>query len=171
VDLVVSTAAAIVASIITSSVAVWLAMMRFRADKWWERKHDSYTRLLQVLHRLVRYAEAHLRAPMDGPMPEDEQERLKSEWKELSRVYAEVRDLADFDMSPEAVEVLKKYDTARSAARNDDDVDEWIRGDLAASARCLAEIKDAARRHLRVNQSKQSLLSAVQHLAKKCLPQ
>lgn len=124
------------ASTVTSAVAVWLAMMRFRADKWWERKHASYTKLLRILHRMVRYTLAHMvdETGENGMSPEEREEWL-AEWKTLSAEYGEVKDLADFDMSQDAIKALEQYEAEKSAARNDDDVDEWMRGDLKASIR------------------------------------
>lgn len=150
-EIVGSILSTITVSIITAIFAVYLAMRRFRADKWWERKHESYTRLLQVIHRMVRNAETHLDdSTGERGMTQEEKRHLEEDWKVLHREYCEVRDLADFDLSSEAVESLGKFDAARISARNNEDVYVWISQDLEASKRCLADIKSAARRDLRV---------------------
>jgi len=150
-DVLISILSTIAVSIVTALFAVYLAMRRFRADKWWERKHQSYTRLLQVIHRLVRYAETHLDDLLgEREMTQEDRRQLEEEWKILHREYCEARDLADFDLSTEALKSLEDYEAAKKAARNDEDIDEWIKGDLKASKQCLIDIKKAARRDLRV---------------------
>ena len=36
-------------AIVTAWVTVWLALRRFRSERWWERKVDSYTSLFVLI--------------------------------------------------------------------------------------------------------------------------
>lgn len=146
-----SAGSAIVVSTATSAIAVWLAMVRFRADKWWERKHDSYTKLLRTLHQLVRYAATHLDEELgERTLSKDEKKQLEEDWRMHFRAYLEAKDLADFDLSDGAVQALNEYEIARREAEDDEDVVEWMKNDLKASEQCLAAIKSAAHHDLRI---------------------
>ena len=47
---------------ITSLITVHLSINKFRTEKWWERKADAYTQLLDALHNAKKFSDEHLRA-------------------------------------------------------------------------------------------------------------
>lgn len=50
-QLAVTSATALVVALLGAWVTVQLAYRRFRKEKWWERKFDTYDRVIDALYR------------------------------------------------------------------------------------------------------------------------
>ncbi len=50
----------IVVAIVSARVTVSLALRRFYAEKWWERKWEAYTGIINALHHMKNYDDHHL---------------------------------------------------------------------------------------------------------------
>jgi hypothetical protein len=132
-------------------LTVRLALRRFHKEKWWEKKQEMYSSLLETLHHLKNYAAEHYEGQMNPDHITDEKrEELTKDWKQFSREFAKLLDLASFHLSSEAVAVLDQYVKKKAEARKSDDIFDWIDGDLAAVTECLEELKKAAKRDLKV---------------------
>ena len=42
-------------AVVTSILTVWLALWRFHSEKWWERKVELYSRLMEALFDMHSY--------------------------------------------------------------------------------------------------------------------
>src|SRR6266540_2058674 len=51
----------IIIAVATAIVTVKLSLRQFRSERWWERKAEVYSRILEALYHLERYSEAMLR--------------------------------------------------------------------------------------------------------------
>jgi hypothetical protein len=141
----------IIIAALTSVLTVRLALRRFHKEKWWEKKQEMYSSLLETLHHLKNYAAEHYEGQMNPDHITDEKrEELTKDWKQFSREFAKLLDLASFHLSSEAVAVLDQYVKKKAEARKSDDIFDWIDGDLAAVTECLEELKKAAKRDLKV---------------------
>jgi hypothetical protein len=141
----------IIIAVLTSVLTVRLALRRFHKEKWWEKKQEMYSSLLETLHHLKNYAAEHYEGQMNPDHITDEKrEELTKDWKQFSREFAKLIDLASFHLSNEAVAVLDQYVKKKAEARKSDDIFDWIDGDLAAATECLEELKKAAKRDLKV---------------------
>ena len=150
-DLLMPYLSSLIIAIVVAFISVQLAMFRFRKDKWWERKHDSYSKLLSVLHRMKRYGDSFYDGllSLEGPSTEEKAER-KAEWESVSKDYDEIRDLADFDLSKEAITILDEYEQERKEAKTNPDIVELVEQYIAATQKCLQRIKAAAKKDLGV---------------------
>jgi hypothetical protein len=50
--------ASLIIAIFTAIITVRLSLRRFRAERWWERKADTYSRIVEALHNALEYCEA-----------------------------------------------------------------------------------------------------------------
>ena len=51
---------AIVIAVISARVTVHFALKRFYSEKWWERKTEAYTAIIEALHHVRNYADTNL---------------------------------------------------------------------------------------------------------------
>lgn len=141
----------IIIAAVTSILTVRLAIRRFHEEKWWEKKQEMYSRLLETLHHLKNYAAEHYEGQINlDYITDDKREELRKDWKKFSREFAKLLDLASFHLSSEAVAVLDEYEKKKAKACQSDNIFEWIDGDLAAVSDCLEALKKAAKRDLNV---------------------
>ena len=48
----------LVVGVCTAIITVRLSLRRFRSERWWERKADVYSRIVEALHNAMEYCEA-----------------------------------------------------------------------------------------------------------------
>lgn len=138
-------------AIFTSILTVRLAIRRFHEEKWWEKKQETYSNLLEALHHLKNYAAEHYEGQMNPDHITDEKrDELTKDWKRFSRELGKLRDLASFQLSNEAVAILDEYERKKVESQKSENIFDWIDGDLAAVSECLEKLKKEAKRDLRV---------------------
>lgn len=142
---------AILVAAVTSVVTVNLALRRFRQEKWWTTKEETYSQLLETLHHLKRYASEHLdQYHLEKSVDDATQKHLEATWKDSSAKLNRLEDLASFHLSATAVEILATYRKDRAEAMKGESFYEWIEGSLDAANRCLEALKHEAKRDLKI---------------------
>ena len=137
--------------VFTSILTVHLAIRRFYKEKWWEKKHETYSHLIETLHHLKNYAAEQYEGEINPDyITEKKRQELTRDWNKFSREFTKLRDLASFHLSDEAVAILDEYQKKKAEARKSRTIFEWIDGDLAAASQCLEALKEAAKRDLKV---------------------
>ena len=66
----------IIIACLASILTVRLAIRRFHEEKWWEKKQEMYSRLLEILHHLKKYASEHYEGQFDSNYITDEKRLL-----------------------------------------------------------------------------------------------
>lgn len=136
---------------VTSILTVRLALSRFYKEKWWEKKYEAYSQLLETLHHLKNYAAENYEGQFDPKyITKEKQQELTKDWNKYSREFAKLSDLASFRISIEAISILNKYEKNKAEDSKAESFFEWIEGDLATVSECLDALKTAAKRDLRV---------------------
>jgi len=44
-------------AVVTAIVTIHLSIKRFHSERWWERKADSYSRIVESLHQMKAWCE------------------------------------------------------------------------------------------------------------------
>jgi hypothetical protein len=141
----------IVSATLTAPLAAWLALRRFYSERWWERKLDAYTVLIESLHHMGRPYDEALEAEIDG-------RQLSKEFKETlnkksSEAYAEVLkqlDMSEFIISREAADVLRNALRKADEANTHSDYTQYIFAKQNALVEAITQLKAAAKRDLRL---------------------
>jgi hypothetical protein len=137
-------------AVLSAWITVRLAIRRFHQERWWDKKEAAYSNLLEVLHRFKRYASQHYGRELGHHNPSDEDKAaLEAEWQKTNREYERLRDLASLHLSEDAMSILNEYEKKKREAQNED-LFQWIEGDLAAATDCLEKLKRAAKEDLKV---------------------
>lgn len=101
---------AFVASGIATAVAAYNAGLRkFAQQRWWERKADAYTRIIEALADLVYYHETHLLAAEEHvELSEVRKEEVGDYWRRGTAEVRRATAVGAFLISPEAEAALRR---------------------------------------------------------------
>ncbi len=141
----------LIIAVITSFLTVRFAIRRFHEEKWWEKKQEMYSKLLDTLHHLKNYASEYYENQLNPNHLSDEKRiELTNEWKKFSRKFAKLQDLASFHLSYRAVNILEEYKSSKIEARRLDNIFDMVDQDFAAISKCLEKLKEEAKIDLKV---------------------
>ncbi len=143
----------VVIAVVTALVTVRLSLRQFRSERWWEKKEDSYSRIISALFYVHHHNEAIIQDANDqGTGNSLEVERRAPRSAEAGDTIDEATAVASFRISTEAAKVLQnlKQERARiwKQLRHDASWPEYI-GCLEDENRALAATLSAFRDHVR----------------------
>lgn len=151
IDIIKVVLPSLVIALVTSIITVKLSLRRFYEEKWWEKKHQVYGQLFEALHHLKKYALEHLDAEeMHREIPNGKKQELEKNWERFSQEFEQVYDLASFQLSTKAVEILDDYEKKKKEAENNENLYAWIDADAAATIECLNKLKAEAKVDLKI---------------------
>ena len=143
----------VVIAVLSAVITVRLAIRRFHEERWWEKKEESYSSLLEILHRFKSYAYKHWSdeyVPTEL-MSKNEKQALEEERKKTSQEYDRLRDLASFHLSDEAISILDEYEKKLNKPPQPGfDLVQEFEAHYRAVSYCLERLKEAAKRDLKV---------------------
>jgi hypothetical protein len=148
-DALLSVIAAIVVAVTSAWVTVQLSLQRFRREKWWERKADAYSRIIEALHNAKVFASEHWDASMRGrSVPDEADKELRQQANVGRKEILRASDVGAFLISPEAVKLLLQYQKESEEARLTTSWQEYLDNDLDAVNKCLKGMIAVAKRDL-----------------------
>ena len=106
----------IVAAYITTIITVQLSLRRFRSEKWWERKAEIYSQLLNFLYDLKQ--DSTIEFSIEQPS-EEERREFKSRTKKASDEIQRIRTLGAFIISEKVWDLLNEMEMRRRINLND----------------------------------------------------
>lgn len=92
---------------ISALITARLALRRFRDEKWWERRCEKYTNILESLHVVKTYCDVAHHSNLTGKVPEDELDRWTDRYNVALLELKRDVEVGDFLISSEAVAVLE----------------------------------------------------------------
>ncbi|HHT9104504.1 MAG TPA: hypothetical protein ACFYD7_01370 [Candidatus Wujingus californicus] len=105
----------ILISFLTAFLTVRLSFKKFRHERWWDRKADLYSNILDSLHQRIKYLENESDVYCSEYCDNSLTNEMKNKTNELYKKYSEsldhiarVRDIGSFIISKEAIEELNK---------------------------------------------------------------
>ena len=98
----------LVLAVIIALMTVQLSLRRFYREKWWERRLDAYTRVIEALHHMVRsmdagYAHELKERQYDSEERQRLSERAEAGWNEVRKA----TDMGELLLSAGALGSLK----------------------------------------------------------------
>lgn len=141
--------AGIPVAVLTAWLTVKLSLGRFRSEKWFERRLDSYTKVIEALHFMKHCTETEMRAEVQG---HEIEEKAKTE---LLTSYAKGRsdlrrltDMGALIFSPAAVALLDTLNSELLEASGAPSYWEHLDAEGAAISKCLSALRTIAKRDL-----------------------
>lgn len=137
-------------AVVTAHLTVRLALKRFRAEKWFERRLDAYTKVIDSLHKMRLHGDQEIKMMRCGRELSD---KLDEELRHMySEGAAELRRLTDHGalvFSSEAVEILESLWSDIEAASREETWTEHIFSVDGAICSALADIRRVAKYDLK----------------------
>src|SRR3974377_1640891 len=100
--------------ICTAIITVRLSLRRFHAERWWERKADAYSRIVESLHGAMDYWSAQSHEDMTGhQIPEELQKRLSDDYDRASAELNKATGIGAYIISDEVAEALARLQKRR----------------------------------------------------------
>src|SRR5207253_1568723 len=94
-------------ALLTAWFTVRFALRRFQSEKWFERRVDAYTKIIEALHFMKHCTERQLRAfERDIDMPKDIEDELVNSYRKGLADLRRLTDMGALLFSSEAIEIL-----------------------------------------------------------------
>ncbi len=139
-----------VVGVVSSLFTSLLARKRFVSERWWDRKADAYTRILDALVEMHRYHEAYYEGLTHrSELSEARKAELTAAWKTAWRDVDNAIRLGAFVISREAHSALTKL---RAATRDvhPNDFFGLVDAEYAATSACIEQMREIGRTDLQV---------------------
>lgn len=138
----------------TSFLTVQLSLRRFYSERWWERKADAYTDIIEALHAKLEFLDSYFSVMYDGErLSETDVVRLRAANKEADQKINKLIRIGTFVISKEVATLLEYYQAAQAKLKREvyeADESAWFAHEQKLIDRCLAKVRDAAMRDLKV---------------------
>jgi len=154
------------AGIIGGLFGSFLANRNFRSQRWWERKVDAYTRVIESLSDMLEYYSELADAEMTEREISDERKvELEANWKVGRRAVRKAANLGAFLFSPEVEAALREFE--KHSSKRQKSYFEYLDENCAAVRACLESIVAQSKRDLRVRSFARAYLANVIPLPRK----
>jgi len=152
----------VVSGVGSAYVTLHFALKRFYFEKWWERKAEAYSSILDALHHLKNHVEHELAFLRVEPSLRPAGEEVLSQLTEkMISATAEIRkraDIGSFVISEEAVSAMRTLQTeldritgfSEGQQATITDLPEHFRLRLSAVNKCLDSMRDIAKNDLKL---------------------
>jgi hypothetical protein len=151
VQTVISIASSIVSAVAVALLTVRLSLRQFYSQRWWERKADAYSVLVESLYHIKRQLEV-LRdeATSQYRMPSDPRARLSQSAAQSDQEIRKAEGVGAFVISEAAAKSLSTLRWELDQYYQDLQYYQVLDKRLAAVDACLAKIRAIAMRELKV---------------------
>lgn len=152
--LLASFISSLIVAVVTALLTVRLSSRRFYSERWWERKADAYTDIIEALHAKLEFLDAFFALRYDdAPLTTEDVDRMRSASKEADKKVDKLVHIGTFVISEEVEAIFERYQLSRARVNREtrhDEEEEQIRREYKVIDRCLAEVREAAMRDLKV---------------------
>jgi hypothetical protein len=136
-------------AIFTAWITVKFALRRFQSERWFDRRLDAYTKVIESLHSMKLCTERQIQAAARGhELSKDTEDELVATYR---RGLADLRRLTDMGALIFSPEAIIKLDTLNLELKEASDAAAWwdhLAAEGAAISRCLKELRIIAQRDL-----------------------
>lgn len=134
-------------AVLSALLAARLALMRFRSEKWWERKLVAYTAIIESLHHLKEDFGNDIDAEMGlrqrPPKHSDEEKASIVRFRNARAELSKLADMGEFLISTQATAALQALE--RELNKSHDQYFDHLESGYVAVRDCLTTIKPLAR--------------------------
>jgi hypothetical protein len=145
-------ASSLVVSIVVAIVTVQLSLWRFHREKWWERKLDAYTRVIEALHHMQRSLDVGWKSEVEAHQYDEAfvrrlGEKASAGWDEVRKAIA----MGELLLSPSALAVLQRLMNESEKLPADHTYFDYVDQVGAEVERCLAKFVPLAKDDLKLS--------------------
>jgi hypothetical protein len=137
----------VLVALLTSWLTVYFALRRFQSEKWFERRVEAYTKVIEALHSMKNCTERQLRAEERGNDIPNEIELISSYDKGLADL-RRLTDMGSLIFSSEAIEVLDTLNAELKTATDEQSWWEHLDAEGYAISKSLVKLRLVAKKDL-----------------------
>lgn len=142
---------ALIVSIITAILTVRLSMRQFYSQRWWERKAEAYSKIIETLSDLEHcYSEEFGELAYEKQFTDKEKERLRESFHDAHESITKASIIGAFIISDDVAKALSRLS---SGLKEEDPQGDWF-GDMLKHYNLvrtsIEEIRMLAKKDLRV---------------------
>ena len=147
-------AVGVIVGVVSAFASTGLALRQYRSERWWDKKYDAYTVILNSLHSLLQDVEAEYKELNTGAEPTEEQqaERNKRYREAISEIERHI-SLGTFLLRHTAVEALIELKKGLKEAQNTQDFTVYLSAAEWAYWTALTRIRNTGEAELSVSRS------------------
>ncbi len=136
-------------ALLTSWLTVKFALRRFQSERWFERRVDAYTKVIEALHFMSRCVDTQLRAAMrNSELSKEVEEELIAAYRKGLADLRRLTDMGSLIFSQEAVLVLNALNIELQAASDEQTYWDHLDAEGVAISKCIVELRKIAKRDL-----------------------
>lgn len=136
-------------AVIASFVTARFALRRFYSEKWWEKKYEGYSSILESLHYIARHFDEEMTASAERKaIPDDRKQEILEKYHDAEDELVKRMDIGQFVISDAAVAVLTTFQNELATAGYTRDWVDYLDGGGVASRKALKQMRDIAKRDL-----------------------
>ena len=109
----------ILLSVGAAFLGAWLASRRFKNERWWEKKSEAYSELVEALHDMRWPSSEHFDAGLERrELPEEYSQELWEEFRRSRKIVWKITYSSSFLISSEVLKAVQEMERGLSNARN-----------------------------------------------------
>lgn len=136
-------------ALLTSWLTVKFALRRFQSEKWFEKRVDAYTKVIEALHFMKHCTERQLQAEERGNrLPKETEDELVKAYLKGRADLRRLTDMGALLFSPQAVAVLDVLNEELMSASHVTTLWENLDEESAAISKALSELRPIAKKDL-----------------------
>ena len=142
----------LVVAVVTAFVTVRLSLRRFHAERWWERKADAYSQIVESLYHLKVYSDTSIRESREGVQYTAEHKKALTE--QYSAAHAELSKtttIGAYIICDEAAKVLEELQNRPELDWNETPPWDIFEADSTAYGEAIKKIRNIAKMDLGVS--------------------
>ena len=140
-----------IVGLIAGLFALYRAKQEFISQRWWERKADTYTRIIEALWQILDYYKQRCEEVENYREISDERKKeILKQWHQGQREIKKVTEIGAFLVSDETIAALKKLWKKSEPAPDPDDWFGQLENDYIATEACIATVIKSAKKDLQV---------------------
>lgn len=151
VNLLIDLLPSLAIAVITALVTVRLSLKRFYSERWWERKADTYSRIVESLHQMKAYCEDQMEyIEMGQELENDKENELRLKFKKSSDEIRRAIDIGSFFISLESQKIVQRLKDDIEKATQEPSFYEYLNSKLKCVNTSLNHIQTQAKKDLGV---------------------
>jgi hypothetical protein len=141
----------VVVAIIASFATVRLSIKRFRSERWWERKADTYSKIVTSIHQMITCCEDHMEYIESGIEDDSNaEERFQKAFLAAQGQMEKTLEAGSFFISSDSEKVIKNLKMNLEKAKYQPGFDEYFTYIFKSLKEGLSEIQRLAKKDLKV---------------------
>ena len=113
----------ILTSIVTSSISVWWALKKYRSEKWWDKKLESYLQTVEAMNKILSFCDNYIAVEwFEKKSPEEEKDQLKKEFYDGKKLLEKQANIGKLILAEQACKVLLRFDNELYKIEQDFDI-------------------------------------------------